>query len=118
MYHSDSLKGEIYKNGNLIKKYQEFEQKSPDGSTIDNNDNYYSCLWGGQSIDVFNTKDNLNKSICLEMVYPTCCCFGGEHFDKLLVTSSNLKDISGNNGKLCLLDNIGTGIKEPVVKLI
>ena len=115
MYYSDSLTKKIYtlenNNEKLLYKY---DNSSPDGSTIDIQDNYYSCLWEGSSIDIFNNKDDLIHKIDLPFLCPTCCCFGGENLNKLLITSSSLINNSYHNGKLCLLNDINTGIKEPI----
>ena len=101
MYHSDSLKGEIYQNNNLFYKY---ENISPDGATVDDYDNYYSCLWGGSRIDIFN-EFKLDRSINLSVTYPTCCCFGGSVMDKLFITSASILDNTGDNGFLTIKNN-------------
>lgn len=120
MYYSDSLTGEIFKKNtltndkNVIYKYNDY---SPDGSTIDINDNYYSCLWGGSRIDIF--KDNIiNDSIDINCKYPTCCCFGGSDMNKLFITSASLLNNSDNNGKIFIKNMKCTGIYEQPIFLI
>jgi sugar lactone lactonase YvrE len=118
MYACDSLSGEVftYSNGikNIIHKYVGI---SPDGSTIDQNDNYYSCLWGGSRIDVFNKNNKLFDSINLPFKYPTCCCFGGPYLDKLLVTSASTQRSNDTDGKLALIDCNTQGVKESIAKI-
>ena len=100
MYHADSLRGELYQNNKVFYKY---EKEAPDGSTIDKRDYYYSCIWGGSRIDIF--KDlKLYNSIPLEVQYPTCCCFGGVHENKLFITSASTLNSTGNNGYITILD--------------
>ena len=118
MYFSDSLTKKIYTlDNNNEKLLYIYNNCSPDGSTIDIQDNYYSCLWEGSRIDIFNSNDELFNKINLPFKCPTCCCFGGNNLTKLLITSSSLIDNSNHNGKLCLLDNINIGVKEPIVKI-
>ena len=111
MYHSDSLKGEIFKNNKLFYKY---ENIGPDGSTVDSKDNYYSCLWGGSRIDIFN-KFKSDKSIVLKVKYPTCCCFGGKDLNKLFITSASILDNSGKNGFLTIENSNLIGINENTI---
>jgi hypothetical protein len=35
-----------------------YSDVNPDGATIDEMDNYYSCLWGGSRIDIYNKNNN------------------------------------------------------------
>lgn len=115
MYYSDSLTKNIYTlKDDDEKLLYTYDDCSPDGSTIDIQDNYYSCLWEGSRVDIFNKNDDLINKIDLPFLCPTCCCFGGENLNKLLITSSSLIDNSNQNGKLCLLDDLNTGIKEPI----
>ena len=111
MYYADSLKKTIYKfdaNNTVIQSYNNC---CPDGSTIDINNKYYSCLWEGYGIDIFNN-DVKENHLSLPCKFTTCCCFGGENMNKLFVTSAynNTNDC----GNLHVLDLHCNGIKEPV----
>lgn len=112
MYYADSLQKTIYKydtNNTVIHSYNDY---CPDGSTIDINNNYYSCLWEGYGIDIFNN-DIKEDYLSLPCKFTTCCCFGGENMNKLFVTSAyNNTNDCGNIHVLDLHDT--TGIKEPV----
>ena len=123
MYYSDSLSGNIYSRINSSKNIEckdniiySYNGCSPDGSTVDNSDRYYSCLWGGSRIDIF--KDfNLESSVNLDVKYPTCCCFGGYDMNKLFVTSASVKDNSGKNGDVVIMNMDFIGVKEISVKI-
>ena len=111
MYYADSLQKTIYKfdaNNTVIHSYNNC---CPDGSTIDMNNNYYSCLWEGYGIDIFNN-DVKEHHLSLPCKFTTCCCFGGENINKLFVTSAynNTNDC----GNIHVLDLDCNGIKEPV----
>ena len=111
MYYADSLQKTIYKfdaNNTVIHSYNNC---CPDGSTIDINNKYYSCLWEGYGIDIFNN-DVKENHLSLPCKFTTCCCFGGENMNKLFVTSAynNTNDC----GNLHVLDLHCNGIKEPV----
>ena len=112
MYYSDTSKKSIYQYKNnestLIKKY---EGEGPDGSTIDSKDRYYSCLWGGSKIDIFD-RCELIESINLDVKAPTCCCFGGQYMNKLFITSAA---INGDKGYINILDRDIPGIKEHLI---
>jgi sugar lactone lactonase YvrE len=116
MYYSDTNLRNIYTcNNNEYKSniIHNYEKDGPDGSTIDNNDNYYSCLWGGSRIDIF---DNfiLKKSIQLDFKYPTCCCFGGKDMDRLFVTSASQEN---QKGYFSIIKLDTQGIKEETIKI-
>lgn len=99
MFYSDSLSGSIYYKNKLMFKYYEL---GPDGACY-NNKKYYSCLWGGSRIDIFNNLNLIDKLI-LPVKYPTCCCFGGKNLNKLFITSASILDKSKYNGKCIIID--------------
>jgi sugar lactone lactonase YvrE len=115
MYYSDSLDKTIFKKNN---KFEEeivkiYNTEAPDGATIDSNDNYYSCLWGGHRIDIYNPNNNLMDNITLDAKYPTCCCFGGNNNDMLFITTSSLLRNSKSDGLVyCKKYNHSIGISE------
>jgi len=108
MYYADSLNKTIYCDSFIINTY---ENCCPDGATFNANDRYYSCLWEGYGIDVYQEKTKL-EHIELPCKYTTCCCFGGEHMNKLFVSSAyhNIKD----NGKIYVLNSDEKGVEEPI----
>lgn len=98
MYHSDSLSGKLFYDGKIINTYIGI---GPDGACVDVNDKYYSCLWAGSSIDIYE-KQKLIDNIDLSVKYPTCCCYGGINMNKMFITSASILDNSSNNGN-CLI---------------
>lgn len=113
MFYSDTSKKTIYRKVNdgteIVNKY---EDVGPDGSTIDSSNNYYSCLWGGSRIDIYNNGKYLDK-INLNCKKPTCCCFGSQDMNKLFITSAYESDI--DNGSPQIISTNFIGIKEPVI---
>ena len=123
MYYSDTPNKYIcQKNmitGETSYTYTKF---GPDGSTVDLNGRYYSCLWGGSSINIYdsyNYDDNeqmkLYDTIDLPFILPTCCCYGGNDLNKLFITSATCG--GGSNGKPMLINTDITGIKEEKVTI-
>jgi sugar lactone lactonase YvrE len=100
MYWSDSLSKKLYYKNEIIKEY---ENMTPDGGYINENDEYYSCLWGGSKIDIYKNRV-IYDNIILPVEYPTCCCYGGINMDRLFITSASILNKEKDNGK-CLIIN-------------
>lgn len=80
-------------NGHISNKrvhIQFADSDFPDGMTIDANGYFWIAMWGGSRIEVYNPYGKKKMDIELPVPYPTSCCFGGEHLDKLFVTTSKL----------------------------
>ncbi|KAH6921964.1 hypothetical protein HPB50_007029 [Hyalomma asiaticum] len=61
----------------------------PDGMTVDTNGNLWlACVTAGKVINIDTETGKLLRSVILPVSYPTSCCFGGENYDELYVTSS------------------------------
>lgn len=115
MYFSDSsTKSIFYKSDNNTKQFYQDDNFAPDGSTVDINNKYYSCMFRGSHINIFKNF-KLENTLLLNCQKPTCCCFGGENLDKLFVTSSFVD--KNDNGSPIILSDIGIGIKETPIKL-
>ncbi len=100
-------------NRNTKEKIDISTEFGPDGSTIDENDLYYSCMWGESRLTIY---DDLKfvSDIHLPFQFPTCCCFGGLYLDRLLITSaSSFHD----KGYLKLIKMNNSGIKETKVRI-
>lgn len=108
MYYADSYKKTIFNEYSV--PIHSYEHCSPDGATFDVNDQYYSCLWEGYGIDVFQEQIKVDH-INLPCKYTTCCCFGGEHMNKLFVSSAYHN--SEDNGKIYVLNSDEKGVEEP-----
>lgn len=65
------------------------EEGSPDGMTIDAEDNLWIALYGGAAVVCHNSEDG-RRLAKLELPAPniTSCAFGGEKLNELYVTSA------------------------------
>ena len=94
--------------------------RAPDGSTVDIENNYYSCLYGGYGIDVFSTNNaNLSYKYTIDTFRKnnTCCCFGGVNMDKLMITSAKNPENDKDNGSTIIKDTNTVGLKEHPINL-
>ena len=96
-YHTDSGKKIIYKikinNKNKIvskKIFKKFtlDEGSPDGMTLDKNKNLWVAHYNGACVSVFDIKGKLIHRIHLPAKNITNCAFGGQHNNKLFITSA------------------------------
>jgi sugar lactone lactonase YvrE len=96
-YHTDSSKKKIYKikinkKLKIIQKkvFIKFKNKegSPDGMTLDKQNNLWVCHFGGACISVFNKTGKKIHKIDLPARNITNCTFGGSNNSELFVTSA------------------------------
>ena len=96
-YHTDSRDKKIYKikidkKLKIIKKkvFIKFKNKegSPDGMTLDKQNNLWTCHFGGACISVFNKTGKKIHKIDLPAKNITNCTFGGPNNSELFVTSA------------------------------
>ena len=96
-YHTDSGDKKIYKikidkKLKIIKKkvFIKFKNKegSPDGMTLDKQNNLWTCHFGGACISVFNKTGKKIHKIDLPARNITNCTFGGSNNSELFVTSA------------------------------
>ena len=92
VYDHDNESGEIHDRRVLF----EVEKGLPDGMCIDADDNLWVAFWDGGRIEKRSTEtgEKLDE-IQLPAQNITSCCFGGDEFDTLLITSSG----AGLDGK-------------------
>jgi len=96
-YHTDSAKKKIYKikinknnkiiNKKIFKKFS-IQDGSPDGMTLDKNNNLWVAHFHGASISVFNSRAKLVHKINLPAKNITNCTFGGKNNSELFVTTA------------------------------
>jgi sugar lactone lactonase YvrE len=128
MYFADSLLNETFifdyneLNYNLYNKQtiHKFtnKAKTPDGGTFSEDDKYYSSIWGGSCVRIYDTKDtfSLKRIIYTPSRYTTCCCIGGKDMNKLFITSAKEDDLSKDAGKSFIYDlKKSIGIREKPV---
>ena len=96
-YHTDSRDKKIYKikidkKLKIIKKkvFIKFKNKegSPDGMTLDKQNNLWACHFGGACISIFNKTGKKIHKINLPAKNITNCTFGGSNNSELFVTSA------------------------------
>ncbi len=98
----------------------EESMRAPDGSTVDIENNYYSCLYGGYGVDVFSTaNDTIIYKYTIETFKKnnTCCCFGGINMNKLMITSAKNPENDKDNGSTIIKDTNTVGLKEHPINL-
>lgn len=93
IYDYDINKGTI-SNKKIFAKIKE-EDGYPDGLTLDNEDNIYSCHWAGFKITKYNPKGEILESIKLPVPNISSCCFGGLDYKTLFITTAK-KDLTQN----------------------
>lgn len=81
---------------------------SPDGMTIDTEDNLWVAFCHGGCVAQFDsTNGALIQSIELPVVETTACTFGGRNLDRLFVTTGLKKDLKeANAGKIYVIDGL------------
>ena len=96
-YHTDSRKKLIYKikinkKDKIISKkiFKRFSLKegSPDGMTMDKNENLWVAHYSGACVSVFNKKGNLIHKVELPAKNITNCTFGGNKNSEIFITSA------------------------------
>ena len=96
-YHTDSGKKIIYKikinkkneiiKKNIFKKFT-FNEGSPDGMTLDKNNNLWVAHYHGACVSVFDSKAKLIHRVHLPAKNITNCAFGGQNNNELFITSA------------------------------
>jgi sugar lactone lactonase YvrE len=65
------------------------EMGMPDGMTIDDEDNLWIALWGGNSVIKYNTsKNKITDIIEVDAPNVTSCTLGGEKLSTLFITTA------------------------------
>lgn len=90
----------------------------PDGMTIDDNDNLFIAIWGGNRIEV---RDSISGKILDIINIPTklvtSCTFSGENYDGLIITTASLSELDEYAGKVFKLKTNYKGLPESFVKI-
>lgn len=97
-YLTDSLKHVIYQydyddaSGTIQNRRQfiTFDDKEgfPDGFTLDQHGNLWSCMWDGYQILKISPEAQIEQRIEMPVARPTKCSFGGKHLKTLYVTTA------------------------------
>jgi sugar lactone lactonase YvrE len=83
------VEGHEIRNRRTLVNFPE-DMGSPDGISVDSNDNLWIAFWNGSAIRCFDGKsgDLLDEVICPAPLI-TSCVFGGENLDQLIITSAS-----------------------------
>lgn len=90
----------------------------PDGMAIDDNDNLFIAIWGGNRIEV---RDSISGKILDIINIPTnlvtSCTFSGENYDELIITTASLSELDEYAGKVFKLKTNYKGLPGNFVKI-
>ncbi len=116
LYHTDTIKGVIYRfsrDGNTLSERRDFirfgdTDGAPDGMTVDAEGYLWVAHWGGARVSRFDPEGTLDRAIPLPAQQVTNVAFAGENLDRLFATSAaeNLPE-SRYDGALFELDPDG-----------
>lgn len=97
LYHTESPSRTIYAfdlshegeltNKRVFLRLSE-DEGYPDGMTCDAEGRLWLAHWGGSRVTCRNTDGSLCSTIELPTPYVTSCCFGGERYDTLYITTA------------------------------
>lgn len=101
IYLADSPKSTIYHaefdvpSGECgeFKVFAQTKDGNPDGAIVDSRGRYWSALWGGHSLTIFDRAGHEIYRIKLPVPQPTIPVFGGPELNHLIVTSA-LQDLN------------------------
>jgi sugar lactone lactonase YvrE len=68
--------------------FAETGQINPDGSCVDADGFLWNAEYGGHRLTRYTPDGRIDRHIDLPVTNPTCCCFGGDAFDTIYVTSA------------------------------
>ncbi|MEM8867429.1 MAG: SMP-30/gluconolactonase/LRE family protein [Verrucomicrobiota bacterium] len=108
-YDFDVISGDISNSQVAVDTAALGYSSSPDGMTIDENDNLWVAFCHGACVVCFDTETGKQlQMIDLPCVETTACAFGGENLDRLFVTTGIHKTIQeADAGKILVIDNLG-----------
>lgn len=108
-YDFDVISGDISNSQVAVDTAALGYSSSPDGMTIDENDNLWVAFCHGACVVCFDTETGKQlQMIDLPCVETTACAFGGENLDRLFVTTGIHKTIQEPDaGKILVIDNLG-----------
>ncbi|MEO6102185.1 MAG: SMP-30/gluconolactonase/LRE family protein, partial [Pseudoxanthomonas sp.] len=64
------------------------QDASPDGSIIDASGLLWNAQWGASRVVRYQADGQVDRIIRVPASQPSCCCFGGDNFDLLYITTA------------------------------
>ena len=124
-YYIDSIEHKLYsydynlEKGTISNRKVLFEinDGTPDGMTIDENDNLFVAVWGGGRIEIRSNKGELLDIIKIPTKLVTSCTFSGINYDELIITTASLNQNDEFAGKVFKLKTKYKGRKENFYKI-
>ena len=109
-YTFEKQTGALTQQSTLVDTQAAGFDSSPDGMTIDTEDNLWVAFCHGACVAKFDSKDGtLLQSIELPVVETTACTFGGRNLDRLFVTTGMKKDLNEPDaGKIFVIDGLSS----------
>ena len=109
-YAFEKQTGVLSQQSTLVDTQAAGFDSSPDGMTIDTEDNLWVAFCHGACVAQFDSKDGtLLQTIKLPVVETTACTFGGPKLNRLFVTTGIKKDLhEPNAGKVFVIDGLNT----------
>lgn len=108
-YFIDSILHKVFvydfdlENGIISNKKVLFEinDGTPDGMTIDDNDNLYVAVWGGRRVEIRSSiSGELLDTIHIPTELVTSCAFLNDEYNELIITTACLGNKDENAGKV------------------
>lgn len=126
LYFADSPLKQIYQYGFDVEGgalgersvLAKVEKGYPDGLTVDCEGRLWGAHWDGSGISCYLPSGNTEQFVSLPAKRTTSCCFGGNHYQTLFVTSASYQlPIDGtHNGHAFLLEGLARGKPPHVFK--
>ena len=128
MYYTDSPKQTIYQydfevqTGNISNKrtFAKVEHGYPDGLTVDKLGRVWGTHWDGSCVTCYSPDGSIHQKVAMECKRPTSCCFGGEDYTQLFITSASIDmaiSEQDKNGYVFIDDTLSIGKPSTLFKL-
>jgi len=107
-FHIDTPENTVYRyevsDGYILKNKIPFLtdfEASPDGMTIDKDNNFWIALWGGKKVVCYSYKTKAKiDEIHFDDLYTSCVSFGSKNYASMFVTSAKDKNHEGSIYKI------------------
>jgi len=100
LYHTDTTKREIYafdlsdtgaiSNKRIFTKFENKDEGSPDGMTVDSEDCIWVCHFGGSRITRYSPEGEILQVVPMPVPNITSCTFAGDNLDTMFITTARI----------------------------